>query len=242
MSYSYAYYNPIIKCLNFILMMIMLLVFPTIIGCLVCLLLCTKVLEKVYVEAEVKASMRKNSIIVMIVLGILAGVTAYYFDAPKLILKGYNITYLYYALFFGMYGGVLYLYGRIIACTTTLFEFWSAVNENLGIPKYIVFSCYRMMLFVVNLKDEYMLVKRMFMTRGIKTRFSFFRIMKIVIRNLKYKVKNNDIVMEAKGFDHYSPRGSAAQFAIQSFDLTLPLLIVLCSVICYFLVGKGWLL
>ncbi|MBR3841090.1 MAG: hypothetical protein IKM20_08145 [Erysipelotrichales bacterium] len=242
MSKSFAYFNPALKFLTLILMVVLPFIFPTLLGEILTSCIIFRIFSILYSEHDVKNQLKRNFIICLLVFGCIGAISSYILKLPEVIYYTYNITYIYYGVFVSLYVGNCYVYGKMVMQTTTLFEFWSSMHQNLHLSKFVAYSCYRSMLFITNFKAEYDLVNRMLMTRGIYTGKFSFRILEVVVNNLKRKISENDVVMESKGFDHHTPKGNYKTYTIDVYDFIIPTGIILCFIGSFILVKRGWLL
>lgn len=242
MSRSLAYFNPVFKFIALLLLVVLPWVFPSIVGLVCCYLLIKQLLGNLYTEHEVKKMLKKRSFILMVVFAIITCCMVYLMKLPEIYFKNYDIRYIYYPLFVGLYSGTLYLYGKMIRYSTTLFEFWSSMNDTLHVPKYIAYTGYRISLFLANFSSEYALVNRMFMTRGINTGHISLRVLEVVIHNLKRKIEENDLIMESKGFDHHMPNMQGKERSWSIADWVLPISILGILIIMHIVVSRGFLL
>ena len=182
--------------MNLLLLMVLPFIFPTLIGEILTCFIVFRIFSILYSEHDVKKQMIRNYVICLLIFGIIVAISTYILQVPEIIYYTYNITYLYYALFVGLYVSNCYIYGKMVVKTTTLFEFWSSMHQNLHLSKFVAYSCYRSMLFITNFKAEYQLVNRMLMTRGIYTGKFSFRILEVVINNLENKTYIGNISYE----------------------------------------------
>lgn len=242
MSKSFAYFNPALKFIALLIMIFLPLFIPTVLGELFVCALVFHIFTILYGEHDAKKALIHGFIKYLIIFGCIGAISAYILKLPEIVYYTYNITYLYYAVLIGLYVSNWWIYGKMVIQTTTLFEFWSSMHQNLHLSKFVAYSCYRSMLFITNFKSEYELVNRMLMTRGIYTGKFSFRIVEVVIGNLKRKISENDVVMESKGFDHHTPKGNYKTYTIDIYDFVIPIGIIMCYVVGYIIVKRGWLL
>ncbi len=235
---SYGYYNPSGKLLTFLIVAIAPLLVPSLLGIVGEALILLALMPIVYMETYEKKRLRKHYNRIVLIVGVVIIVVAYLMKVEPYMYYGYDIAPIYIGLFSSLYFGNMYLYGRIVTTTTTLFELCMSLHETCYFPLKHAYRLYRSLLFAIHMPEEYALVKHIYASRNVVVGAWSLKVMRLVIRNLKRKFASNDLMMEAKGFDALAK--NTHHVAIPLKEWMIPLGIVAVLVVTYVVRLKGW--
>lgn len=146
----------------------------------------------------------------------------------------YNYGTMYRSLWFSSYVGVLFLTWEGIRYSVTALSFSEALHQTLHLPKKYTHKLYRILLFMEQYDTEAKTVQKVYKAKGITVSTKSFRVFNVVLRNMKRKLDEADLAMQAKGFEESTPSTHYTVYGVEILDALYLVLVVLGLALAYY--------
>lgn len=114
--------------------------------------------------------------------------------------------------------GILYLHYSGIKRSVMLLPFCEALHQSFHLPKVFTHWLYRIMLFISQYRAEAKTVVKVYKAKGVSVSSISIRVLKTVLKNLKRKLTEAEIALQAKGFDAQTPSSHYETYALEVGD------------------------
>lgn len=162
------------------------------------------------------------------------GMYRYFHMTGEFYIGEYNYANIYFPLRMSSYLGILYLHFNGIANSVELLSLCNSLNQTLHLSKGLTHRLYRILLFMKQYKGESSVVQRVYKAKGMIVSRNSWKVCKIVLKNFKRKCAEEDLALQAKGFDTMTPSSNYATYTLNVGDALYLVWIVLSMAISYY--------
>lgn len=231
----YLFLNPVVKVLGLILFMIGGLLVHSLQLNLMFLLLSVLLIYSSIEEC------RKPVILLGIMLCVFLltyGIHIYFAIPCSFYVGDYNYGTIYCSLWWTTYFAVLYLHLSGIRYSVDLLPFCESLHQTLHFPKDWTYRIYQILLFIEQYQEESKTVQRVYKARGVAVSRYSWRVFSITVKNIKRKLEETELAMQAKGFGAESPSSYYTTYSLEVGDAIY--LVVCCLSLAVVLYYKLW--